>query len=140
MSLDTFAAQVKLHEVLVGSGFCGGRVFDAVPDSPSKDDGKGSRLFPFCVIDDVLEEPADLGFQARLRMFQTVQIYTRYRGKKKVRQLADAVRVMLHGKFFTLASGDELRCLWQNTQVFHESDNRTYRAVMRFQLSLKGEC
>lgn len=140
MTLSTFNAQKKLHEILTDAGICEGRIHDAMPDAPSIGDGAGGSAFPYIVISDVLEESGDLGKNPRLLMFQTLQVFTRYRGKRQTRDIADSIRALLHNTSFQLSDGNHLRFVWSNTQVFHEPDGRTYRATMRFRLTLKGEC
>ena len=140
MTLSTFNVQQRLYQLLVDANICDGNVFDTPPASPSFDDGKGSRNYPYCVIDDVLEEPDDIGNQPRLLMYQTLQVYTRYRGKKQARENADLIRDLLHTKSFVLFDGNHIRFVLENTQVFPDTDGRTYRAAMRFRITLKGVC
>ncbi|WP_319528984.1 DUF3168 domain-containing protein [uncultured Cohaesibacter sp.] len=140
MALDTAAAQTALVTILTGANVCGGRVFDFIPDSPSTARGTAGQTYPFCVMDDMQVEEDDIGRAQRDLIYQTVQVWTKAGGKADAQGIADQIKALYHLQTVALSDGNGLRIVWENTQLFNESDRRAYRAVMRFRIHHEEDC
>ena len=140
MALDTAAAQEALVTTLTAANICGGRVYDFIPDSPSHGRGTAGQHYPFCVMDDMRVEEDDVGRAQRDLIFQTVQIWTKAGGKADAQAISDQIKALYHLQTVALSGGKSLRIVWENTQLFNESDRRAYRAVMRFRIHHEEDC
>jgi hypothetical protein len=106
-------------------------VYDDVPQAAKSEDG---NAFPFLVIgdDDYLNWDTDdiVGWQADFR----VHIWSRYRGKKEILEIATAVHNALNRTSDDTTSYHVLDINHVSLDSFVEPDGKTRHGVMQFKL------
>lgn len=137
MSVDPFDIQKAIVTKLKADSICQGRVFDRAPDAPSRGSANG---YPYCLIANALIDENDAGNRERITVYQTVDVVTRYRGKRQAHTISTAIKSSLHRATLDLPDDDVANCVFENVQVFPDPDGRVYRAVMRFRITTQGSC
>ncbi|MCV6576269.1 MAG: DUF3168 domain-containing protein [Cohaesibacter sp.] len=140
MALDTVKAQEAIVGALRGDNVCGGKIYDFLPESPSRQQGASGQSYPFCVLDDLRVEEDDVGREKRSLLFQVVQVWTRAGGKQQAQAITDQIKDLFHTNVVGVSDGTSLRFVWENTQLFNDADRQAYRGVMRFRINHEEDC
>nr|WP_321457189.1 DUF3168 domain-containing protein [uncultured Cohaesibacter sp.] len=140
MALDFTAVQEKLVSALKAAGICGGRVYDFLPESPSK--ARPSHVgqhYPFCVLGNYASDESDIGNALGEVIFQMLEVHSRDRGKAEAMAIAAQIRAVLHKAAFTLDDGSSVRVIWRGEDI-NGPQNRVYFCDMRFEIKLYEAC
>ncbi|WP_319568964.1 DUF3168 domain-containing protein [Cohaesibacter marisflavi] len=140
MALDFTAAQEQLVSALKAAGICDGRIYDFMPESPSKGrPGHMGQHYPFCVLGNFAGDESDVGNLLGEVIFQMLEVHSRDRGKAEAMAIAAQIRDSLHKASFTLSDGASMRVIWRGEDI-NGPENRVYFCDMRFEIKLYEAC
>jgi len=113
-------------------------IFDDVPGLP---EGKPEEDFPYIVIGDDTAAPWDTDDVLGSHVFATLHIWSRYEGKKEVKEImADCYDALNRQASNLVAAGFRFSdCLLDFADVFDENDGVTRHGVCRFKLTVEKE-
>ncbi len=101
------------------------RVYDHVPDNPA---------FPYVTLGDTVSGPFDTKSFAGRDQSVTLHAWSRYRGKKEVKQILTALHDALHEQPLTVAGHNFVLCRFEFADVFDDEDGLTRHGVSRFRI------
>jgi hypothetical protein len=114
--------QTAIYNQLVGIGY---PVFDNVP----QDTG-----YPYIVIGDDTSVEWDTDDSIGSESTITIHAWSRYRGRKEVKEMLRAIYSALHRAEFSVEGGYLVECGAEFQETFLESDGLTRHGVIRFRL------
>lgn len=100
-----------------------GRVYDHVP--------QGSA-FPYIVIGDISGSPYDTVADTGMQLSLNVLCWSRYRGRKELREMQAAIYNALHRVPLTLTDQDHIDTLFLSSSDGQEGDGLTYFGAQSF--------
>lgn len=108
------------------------RIYDAVPHQVDAD------TFPFVVIGDDTAIPFDTHSTVGAEHTVTIHSWSRYDGRKEIKEIQDALYGALHRHALAVAGVTTVDCQWEFSQSFLEPDGKTRHGVDRFRILLDG--
>lgn len=132
--LDGTAA---LTALLAAHAFTVGKkaIYDDVPQA---DKSEKDTAFPFVVIGDTTEIPFDTDSSNGRESTLTIHSYSRYRGKKELKDVMDAIKAALHDATLVVSGELFVFCFWEFAETMPDPDGRTRHGVQRFRLLTDG--
>lgn len=132
--LDGTAA---LTSQLADHAFAAGKkaIYDSVPQ-PTKPELK--TAFPYVVVGDETAEPADTDDADARETVIDIHTFTRYKGKKELKNIMDAIKAALHDASLTVTGEKFVFCYWEFSTTALEPDGVTHHGVQRFRLYTEG--
>lgn len=107
----------------------------AVYDRPPQPDEAESAIeFPYLVIGDDTAAEFDTDDTNGQETTVTVHVWDRYRGKKRIKQIQDALYAALHDVALTVTGHTAVYCLWEYSENVPDPDGLTQHAVSRFRI------
>lgn len=91
--------------------------------------------YPFVRYGDQRAEALDTKDLTGLSITFNLECYSRYRGRKELRQVEEAVYAALHNQTLTVANGIFCQCQFATAEQTLESDGLTYRSRLRFRIT-----
>jgi hypothetical protein len=131
MSNDAgWSLQQGIYSALTGStavtAHVGTRIYDHVPQ------GTASIPKPFLVLgEDTQADWSTKSFDGQESTI-TLHAFSEYRGKKEVKQIADAMYQRLHNGTFSVSGQTLVLCQFEFADSFMESDGVTRHLVQRY--------
>ena len=111
-------------------------VYDAVPQAADSGD---DSAFPYVTIgDDIVSEwdtDTSTGFDTEV----TVHAWTRYRGRREVKLIQEAIYDALHLHSLSIPGWHTVLCLFLTADSFMDADGITRHGVIRFRLVTETE-
>lgn len=121
---DTLTADAQLMALVVG-------VYDAVPQAP--DSGNPSD-FPYIVIGDDISTEWSTNTEIGRETSLTMHIWSRYRGKKEIKNISDNIARVLDRAELTIENLHAVTIDFTQSQSFLEPDALTNHGVIEFRL------
>lgn len=109
---------------LVGGGTP--RIYDHVPENGAS--------FPYVTIGDIQSLPFDTKDTIGQDQTVTINVWSRYKGNKEVKQILDAIYDALHRHALSLASHATVDCQYEFAETYRDEDN-TRNGVIRFRIT-----
>lgn len=106
-------------------------VYDHVPQSITPED---ATKFPYVVLGDGTAQEFDTDDVNGQETTITLHVWDRYRGRKRVMQVLDAIYTALHDVTLTVSGQHAVFCLWEFSQVLQEDGPTSQHAVTRFRI------
>ncbi len=131
MSASLFAAQEAVYgalssdatlKTLIGDP---ARLYDQVPPA---------ALFPYVTLGDVVLRDFDTKDRSGFEQSVTLHIWSRYRGRKELKEIMNAVHSVLHGADLNVDGADYVDCRFQTASTNLDGDGLTFHGVMRFRM------
>lgn len=101
---------------------------------PQAEESEDESAFPYVVIGDdtAIEHETDetQGQESTI----TLHVWTRYRGKREVKLIFDALYAVLHEAQLTISGQLFVYCLWEFSETFEDQDGLTLHGVTRFRV------
>ncbi len=121
IGLYTYLQQSTELQSLIGNP---ARLYDAVPPD---------AIFPFVTIGEaqVKDYP---GVDGALEHDIRIHIYSRWGGRKEVKQIAETVHDLLHEATFSLIDHRVAHSRFVFADIFRQTDAETFQAVTRFRI------
>jgi len=111
------------------------QIYDAVPQSTA---GDSNAAFPYIVVgDDTFDEwdtDEDLGYQATV----TIHCWSRYTGKKEVKEMQDAIYSTLHRYPLVVSGYNVVDVIFEFAETMLDPDGKTRHGVQRARIILEG--
>jgi hypothetical protein len=126
-------ARRRIYSTLNGS-VPGATVYDHVPFEP---EGSPDDNFPFVTIGDAEATPFDNDSHRGAYVDATIHVWSRYKGRKEVDEILDAVYGLLHRASLSSAGYKFVDCLFEFSDVIVEQDGQTRHGVIRFRLTIQ---
>lgn len=132
---DRLRADATLAGLLADSVIAGSptepAIYDHVPQAQLSED---PSQFPYVVIGDDTAGEFDTDDVNGQETTVTLHIWSRYRGKKEVKQIADAIYDALHDATLAISGQNAIYCFWEFAESVPESDVLVQHEVTRFRI------
>lgn len=99
------------------------RIYDHVPPG---------AIFPYAAFGPIHVAPYDTKNETGFEHILTINIWSRYRGSKEVKDIFQAVYDALHRATLSVAGQVFLSCEFHSADLAPEGDGLTYQAAIRF--------
>lgn len=135
MSEAMFAVQDAVLEVLAASSAVQehlgspARIFDHVPPEAT---------FPFLTLGEAVAVPFDTKDRSGMSQTITLHVWSRYRGRKQVKDVLKAVYDTLHQGTLSVAGQDFVDCRFEAAETMLDDDGLTYHGVARYRVRTQG--
>lgn len=106
-------------------------VYDHVPQADAPED---SAEFPYIVIGDDTAAQFDTDDVDGQETTITLHVWDRRRGRKRVKQVLDAVYGALHDVSLSISGQHHVLCLWEYSETVPDPDVLVQHAVTRFRI------
>lgn len=106
-------------------------IYDHVPQIPASED---VAKFPYVVIGDDTAIPADTDDVDGQETTVTLHVWDRRRGRKRVKQVLDALYNLLHEASLTVSQQNFVYCFWEFSESIPDADVLSQHAVTRFRI------
>ena len=122
------AVQKAIYDALVAAGMT---VRD---DVPMPDDAADSADFPYVTVGDATYEPFDTDDSIGADAVAEVHAWSRYAGRKEVKELQEQIYNALHHVALNVAGFHLLTCDFISSETSLEDDGKTRSGVSRFRV------
>lgn len=128
-------ADVPLGNLLAASVIDGDTANKAVYDAPPQVSApESSTPFPYVVVGDDTAVPWDTDSNSGQETTITIHSFSRYVGKKEIKQIQDAIYNALQDKALTVTGHTAVLCYFDGSESFDEPDGVTRHGVSRFRI------
>ena len=132
---DRLRTNAALAALLADSVIAGSPTEPAVYDVPPQEQlSEDPSHFPYVVMGDDTAVEFDTDDVNGQETTTTLHIWSRYRGKKEVKQITDAIYNALHDATLTIAGQRAIYCFWEFSESVPESDVLVQHGVIRFRI------
>lgn len=132
---DRLVADSTLAGLLAANPNAGSPTVPAVYDVPPQvENSEDESAFPYVVVGDHTAGEFDTDDVNGQETTVTLHIWSRYRGKREVRQIADAIYDALHDAALTITGQHSVYCFWEFAESVPESDVQVQHEVTRFRI------
>ncbi len=131
MTVSLFAAQESVYGALTNDAGVQAllgdpaRVYDSVP---------AAAIYPYATLGDVLIREFDTKDQTGFEQTVVLHIWSRYRGRKELKDIMQAIYDVLHNGALTVTGANFVSCAFQQASTTLDNDGLTLHGVMRFRL------
>ncbi|HVY13512.1 MAG TPA: DUF3168 domain-containing protein [Alphaproteobacteria bacterium] len=131
MTASLFAAQEAVFDTLLNNAALQAlignpaRLYDLVPPD---------ALFPYITLGDVVLRDFDVKDRTGFEQTLLLHAWSRYRGRKEVKSIMQAVYDALHRASLSVSGADAVSIQFLNAAVSAQNDGLTLHGVMRFRL------
>lgn len=122
--------QRAIYEMFAQSPGVGYSVYDDVPQDTD---------YPYIVIGDDTSEPFDSKTFDGFEVSVVIHSWSRYSGKKQVKEMMGAVYNLLHNQQITVPDYHFVLCLLEFEETFLEDDGVTRHGIQRFNFIITDE-
>ena len=128
-------ANAGLSALLASSVIDGDSANKAVYDqAPQVDQSEGTTAFPYVVIGEDTAGEFDADDFAGQETTITLHVWSRYRGKKEVKQILDALYSALHNAALTVTGHIAVYCYFEYSESFQDPDGVSMHGVARYRI------
>jgi len=132
-----FELQTAIYTALTGNtalmAIVTGGVHDHVPQS---DDGEPLKGYPYLVIGDETVFASNTDDSSESEHNIQIDVWSRYRGRKEIKQIMSAVHTVLHRTELTVENATFVHTEFDDIDIFLEPDGLTRHGVMQFMVKL----
>lgn len=121
--MSVWNIQAALYSAL--SGNISATVYDHVPEDSS---------FPYVVIGEDMPNQWDTDTEQGFETVLTLHFWSRYRGKKEVKELTDEVYDLLHRKSLAISGQYTVNLMWESSEILLDPDGLTYHGLADYRL------
>ena len=107
-------------------------------DVPQANDAGSAVAFPYVALGDTVEVQWDTDDSVGRETVQAVHTFSRYKGKKELKNIMDAIKAALHQASLAVSGQVVILVHWENTDSFLEPDGVTRHGVQRFRIITEG--
>lgn len=124
-----FNVQEAMFAALASSGEVQGlignpaRIYDHAPPGAA---------FPYLVFGPIQITPYDTKTEIGFEQIVTLNVWSRYRGSKEVKDILQATYDVLHRASLSVTSEVDLTCEFHSAEIAPENDGLTYSAAVRY--------
>lgn len=131
MTTSLFAVQEAVYGALISSpalqALIGvpARIYDVVPPAAN---------FPYVTLGDVMVKAYDTKDQTGFEQSLTLHVWSRYRGRKELKQIIQTMYDVLHNATLTVTGANVVSCQFQSASTAQENDGLTLHGVLRYRV------
>lgn len=129
--------QNAVFDALSGDSTLAALVSGIYDNVPQADDSGASAAFPYVVVgDDLITEwdtDTELGADATI----TIHVWSRYRGRKEVKDIQARIYEILHRANITITGYNLVGVDWLQSQSFMDTDGQTRHGVQTFRITIE---
>lgn len=131
MTTSLFAVQEAVYGALTSSAavqaYLGNpaRVYDMVPPAAN---------FPYATLGDVLVKEYDTKDQSGFEQALTLHVWSRYRGRKELKQIIQTIYDVLHNAALNVTGANYVSCIFQSASTLQENDGLTLHGILRYRI------
>lgn len=131
MTTSLFAVQEAVYGALTSSSIVQAligspaRVYDVVPPSAQ---------FPYITLGDVVVKEFDTKDQTGFEQSLTLHVWSRYRGRKELKQIVQTIYDVLHNAALTVTGANYVSCVFQSASTLQENDGLTLHGILRYRI------
>jgi hypothetical protein len=131
MTTSLFAVQEAVYRALTSSApmqtLAGNpaRLYDVVPPA---------ALFPYITLGDVLIKQFDTKDQNGFEQLLVLHVWSRYRGRKELKQIIQTIYDVLHNATLTVSGANYVSCQFQSASTAQENDGLTLHGILRYRI------
>ena len=123
------AVQKTIYDVLTANS----------PSYSVYDDVSQDSAFPYYVIGDSTSNDFDTKTFNGLQTTVYIHSWSRYHGKKEIKEMMGAAYAALHNQTLTVTGYNFVHCLYEFSEYFLEDDGITRHGIQRFNLIITEE-
>lgn len=113
-----------------------GGILDYVPQA---DDAGADNAFPYVTIGDDTAIPFDTDTSVGADTTITIHVWSRYRGRKEVKQIQGAIYAVLHRATIPVEGQHLVGIDWIQSDSFMDSDGLTRHGVQTFRITVEEQ-
>lgn len=133
--LNLLRANAPLAALLAPSSLPGSPTYPAIYDIPPQQQiSEDPSKFPYVVIGDDTAAEFDTDDRNGQETTVTLHVWSRYRGKKEVKQIIDALYTALHTLQLSIQGQHTVFCYWEFAESVPEPDVLLQHGVTRFRI------
>lgn len=121
--MSVWNIQAALYSAL--SGNISATVFDHVPEDSA---------FPYVVIGEDLASEWDTDTEQGFETVLTLHYWSRYRGKKEIKELMGEVYDLLHRTDLSITGQYTVNLMWESSEIILDADGLTYHGIGDYRL------
>lgn len=131
MTTSLFAVQESIYGALTSStalqSLLGSpaRLYDMVPPAAN---------FPYVTFGDVVVREFDTKDQNGFEQSLVLHVWSRYRGRKELKQIIQTIYDVLHNASLTVTGANYVSCLFQSASTLQENDGLTLHGILRYRI------
>ena len=131
MTTSLFAVQESIYGALTSStalqSILGNpaRCYDMVPPA---------AIFPYVTFGDVVVKEYDTKDQTGLEQLLTLHVWSRYRGRKELKQIIQTIYDVLHNAALNVTGAIYVSCMFQSASTLQENDGLTLHGILRYRI------
>jgi hypothetical protein len=131
MSETLFAVQDAVYDTLMASA-----TIQAVIGNPARlyDHVIPGVLFPFVAFGDMQAEPFDTKDRTGMEQILSLHIWSRYRGRKEIKDISKAIYNVLHNASLTVTGHEFVSCQFAGAEMRFEDDGLSYHGILRYRV------
>lgn len=135
MSFET-ALQSAIYSVLNGDATLSGLVVGVYDDVPQAVDSGDPAQFPYVNIGEAVHTEWDTDTSRGDDATITIHTWSRYAGRKEVKQIQGAIYDVLHRSALAVTGYATVSVDWQQSESFLDTDGETRHGVQTFRIIL----
>jgi hypothetical protein len=131
MTTSLFAVQEAVYGALTSStavqALIGNpaRLYDVVPPA---------SVFPYATLGDVVIKEYDTKDQTGFEQSLTLHVWSRYRGRKELKQIIQTIYDVLHNAALSVTGANYVSCQFQSASTLQENDGLTLHGIVRYRI------
>lgn len=131
MTTSLFAVQESVYAVLTGNAALQAlignpaRLYDVVPPAAA---------FPYVTMGDVVIREYDTKDQTGFEQSLMLHVWSRYRGRKELKQIIQSIYDVLHNAVLTVTGANYVSCQFQSASTVQENDGLTLHGILRYRI------
>jgi hypothetical protein len=133
---DKLRVNSTLASLLAESVLAGSPTEPAIYDAPpQQQESEAASFFPYVVIGDDTAAEFDTDDVNGQETTITLHVWSRYRGKREVKLVIDALYDALHDVSLTIAGQSTVYCFWEFAESVPDPDPLIQHGVTRFRIA-----
>jgi hypothetical protein len=96
-----------------------------------------AAIFPYATLGDVVIRDFDTKDQTGFEQFLTLHIWSRYRGRKELKQIIQTVYDILHNSALMVSGANAVSCQFQSASTLQENDGLTLHGILRYRIIIQ---
>jgi len=138
MSAET-GIQTAIHAALTADAALMALVAGVHDEVPQPADSGSDDQFPYVVIGDDTHIPFDTDNSVGADTTITIHVWSRYSGRKQVKEIQGAIYDVLHRQTISVAGFSLVGIDWLQSQSFLDSDGLTRHGVQTFRITVEED-
>ncbi len=106
------------------------RIYDVAPPAAN---------YPYVTLGDVVVKEYDTKDQTGFEQWLTLHVWSRYRGRKELKRIIQAIYDVLHRAPLTVTGANGVSCQFVSASTAQENDGLTLHGILRYRIIVQHE-